>query len=67
MQTRTIFTGNILRQPIMKKRKYKKVKYAEINSNNIMKHGILIGCHHGLINKDINYIKEQFLKFIKNI
>ncbi len=67
VQTRTIFTGNILRQPIMKKRKYKKVKYAEINSNNIMKHGILIGCHHGLINKDINYIKEQFLKFIKNI
>ena len=67
VQTRTIFTGNILRQPIMKKRKYKKVKNAEINSNNIMKHGILIGCHHGLINKDINYIKKQFLKFIKNI
>ena len=51
----------------MKKRKYTKVKNAEINSNNIMKHGILIGCHHGLNNKDINYIKEQFLKFIKKI
>ena len=67
VQTRTIFTGNILRQPIMKKRKYKKVKNAEINSNNIMKNGLLIGCHHGLNNKDINYIKEQFLKFIKKI
>mgnify|MGYP007000234292 len=44
----------------------KKVKNSEINSNNIMKNGILIGCHHGLVNKDINYIKEQFLKFIKN-
>ena len=32
IQTRTIFTGNILRQPIMKRRKYKKVKNAEINS-----------------------------------
>ena len=65
IQTRTIFTGNILRQPIMKKRKYKKVKNAEINSNNIMKNGILIGCHHGLKNNDIEYIKRIFLNFIK--
>ena len=65
IQTRTIFTGNILRQPIMKKRKYKKVKNAEINSNNVMKNGILIGCHHGLKNKDLMYIKKNFLNFIK--
>ena len=65
IQTRTIFTGNILRQPIMEKRKYKKVKNAEINSNNVMKNGILIGCHHGLNSKDIEYIKKEFLNFIK--
>ena len=65
IQTRTIFTGNILRQPIMKKRKYKKVKNAEINSNDVMKNGILIGCHHGLKNKDLMYIKKNFLSFIK--
>ena len=67
IQTRTIFTGNILRQPIMKKRKYKKVKYAEVNSNNVMKNGILIGCHHGLNSKDLEYIKKNFLNFIKKI
>ena len=67
IQTRTIFTGNILRQPIMQKRKYKKVKNAEINSNNVMKNGILIGCHHGLKNKDLEYIKKNFLNFIKKI
>ena len=67
IQTRTIFTGNILRQPIMKTRKYKKVKNAEINSNNVMKNGILIGCHHGLKNKDLKYIKKNFLNFIKKI
>ena len=61
IQTRTIFTGNILRQPIMKKKIFKKVKDAEINSNNIMQNGILIGCHHGLKNSDINYM----IKFIK--
>ncbi len=67
IQTRTIFTGNILRQPVMKKRIYKKVKNSEINSNKVMKNGILIGCHHGLNNKDLNYIKKAFDNFIKNI
>ena len=67
IQTRTIFTGNILRQPIMKKRKYKKVKFAEVNSNSVMKNGILIGCHHGLNNKDLKYIKNNFEIFINNI
>ena len=51
----------------MKTRKYKKVKNAEVNSNNVMKNGILIGCHHGLKNKDLGYIKKNFLNFIKNI
>ena len=67
IQTRTIFTGNILRQPIMKNRNYKKVKNAEINSNYIMKNGILIGCHHGLKNNELEYIKKKFVDFIKKI
>ncbi len=67
IQTRTIFTGNILRQPIMKRKVYKKVKNAEINSNNIMKNGILIGCHHGLKNIDINFIIKNLKEFINKI
>ena len=66
IQTRTIFTGNILRQPIMKKRFHKKVKNAEINSNNIMKNGVLIGCHHGLNQKNLNYIKKNISLFLRN-
>ena len=66
IQTRTIFTGNILRQPIMKKKMFKKVKNAEINSNYIMKNGILIGCHHGLAKKDLVYICKSFDLFLKN-
>ena len=64
IQTRTIFTGNILRQPIMKKKMFKKVKYAEINSNYIMKNGILIGCHHGLKDSDVNYMIKYLKLFI---
>jgi len=67
IQTRTIFTGNILRQPIMKKKLYKKVKNAEVNSNNIMRNGILIGCHHGLKNIDVDFIIKNLKDFINRI
>ena len=65
IQTRTIFTGNILRQPIMRKKKFKKHSNASTNANNIMKNGILIGCHHGLSEKDLKFIKTNIEKFIK--
>ncbi len=65
IQTRTIFTGNILRQPIMKSRIYKKCKNSHINSDNVMKNGLLIGCHHGLSNKDIDFMLSKFDKFFK--
>ena len=65
IQTRTIFTGNILRQPIMRKKKYKKVVNCSINSDNIMKNGILIGCHQGLKNKEIKYVFSSIKKFLE--
>jgi len=53
----------------MKKRFYKKHKNAEINANNIMINGILLGCHHGLINKDLAFMKKKidlyFEKYVK--
>lgn len=66
IQTRTIFTGNILRQPIMKNKKYKKVKNSSINSDNIMKNGILVGCHQGLKSAEVNYILKNIKVFLKN-
>lgn len=64
IQTRTIFTGNILRQPIMKKKKYKKVKNCSLHSNNIMKNGILIGCHQGLSEAEISYMFKNIKLFL---
>ena len=64
IQTRTIFTGNILRQPIMKKKKYKKVKDCSLYSNNIMKNGILIGCHQGLKEAEINHMFKNIKLFL---
>ena len=64
VQTRTIFTGNILRQPIMKNKKFRKVNKCSVNSDNIMRNGILIGCHQGLKQKEINYVFECLKTFL---
>ena len=65
IQTRTIFTGNILKQPVMKNKIYKISENAQKISNDVMENGILIGCHQGLTSSDINYIFKIFNKFAK--
>ena len=66
IQTRTIFTGNILRQPMMKNKYYKKHKKSYIVSDDVMKNGILIGCHHGLKKKDLYRITNIFKKLLSS-
>ena len=64
IQTRTIFTGNILRQPIMKGKYYKKHKNSTKVSDDVMKNGLLIGCHHGLKLKELKYMCSIFKKYL---
>lgn len=64
IQTRTIFTGNILKQPILKNKFYKKTKKSEKISNDVMKNGILLGCHQGMTKKQLIYICNTFKKLI---
>ena len=64
IQTRTIFTGNILRQPLMRNKYYKKHNKSHIISNDVMRNGILIGCHHGLRKKDLNRMTNIFKKLL---
>ena len=66
IQTRTIFTGNILKQPIMKNKIYKFHKNCNYVANDVMKNGILIGCHQGMSLSDVNFICEKFLKLINS-
>ena len=65
IQTRTIFTGNILRQPIMKNLKYKSIKNSSFISDNVMENGILLGCHHGMKINDLKYMCKIFINFLK--
>ena len=64
IQTRTIFTGNILKQPVMKNKKFKYHKNCNTVADDVMKNGILIGCHQGMNLSDINFICKKFHKFI---
>ena len=66
IQTRPIFTGNILRHPAFKNLISSRNKLKDFtNSDYIMKYGLLIGCHQGLNKKHLNFIHEKVLKLIK--
>ena len=65
IQTRPIFSGNILRHPAFQHLVNKKNKINSFpNSDYIMKNGVLIGCHQGLEKKDIKYIHNQITNFL---
>lgn len=65
VQTRTIFTGNILRQPLMKNLKYRSHKNTALIADDVMKNGILLGCHQALNKNDLKRMCDLFLKFAK--
>lgn len=65
IQTRVIFTGNILRQPGFKFLNKSKNSASNFkNADYVMKNGILIACHHGLTSKMIKHIHNSILDFI---
>ena len=66
IQTRPIFSGNTLRHPAFSSLINKTNKLNSfINSDYIMKYGLLIGCHQGLKTSDISYIHSKIIHFIK--
>ena len=67
IQTRVVFTGNILRQPGFKD--INCIGKAEdfLVADEVMKGGVLLGCHHGLNNNQIAHLHEMVQTFIKNL
>jgi CDP-6-deoxy-D-xylo-4-hexulose-3-dehydrase len=63
IQTRTVFTGNILRQPGFKNIVRRDSPRGYANADNVMRGGMLLACHHGLSSEDLGYVHEQFLAF----
>ncbi|MDC3034370.1 DegT/DnrJ/EryC1/StrS family aminotransferase [Candidatus Pelagibacter sp.] len=64
IQTRVVFTGNILRQPGFKYIRAKKNKNGYPEADKVMKNGILLACHHGLTAKMMKHIHKSIDQFI---
>ena len=64
IQTRVVFTGNILRQPMTKniKKRYNPEGYP--NSDLIMKQGVLLPVHHGLTEEMFCRLHETINNFL---
>jgi len=65
IQTRTVFTGNILRQPGFANIKRQESTAGYPNADQVMRGGILLGCHHGLTTEMMTYIHESFKTFAR--
>ena len=64
IQTRPIFTGNVLRQPGFEKINHKNMEKEYHVADNIMNNSFLIGCNHGLNEKHLEKIKTTFKAFL---
>ncbi len=67
IQTRTVFTGNILRQPGFKHYPHKAAADGYPESDKVMRGGMLLACHHGLNDAQISHVMESVSEFMKNI
>ena len=61
IHTRSIFTGNILRQPVAKKFEWESFGNFEV-SDEIMKSGILLGCHNRQTKEKLDFTIEKILE-----
>lgn len=66
IQTRTVFTGNILRQPGFKNCLHKASANGYTESDKVMRGGMLMACHHGLNDTQIEHVMESVTLFMKN-
>jgi len=67
IQTRTVFTGNILRQPGFKNCAHKASAAGYAEADKVMRGGMLMACHHGLRAEQITHIMESVTEFMKLI
>ena len=64
IQTRTVFTGNILRQPAFANIERRESPNGYPNADRVMRGGMLTACHHGLVERQLDYLHEQARLFL---
>tara|TARA_B100001123_G_C15271465_1_gene1010481 strand:+ start:605 stop:1807 length:1203 start_codon:yes stop_codon:yes gene_type:complete len=67
IQTRVVFTGNILRQPMCSDIKIKTSEAGYPNSDKVMMNGVLLPVHHGLTESMFQRFHDTIDEFIQNL
>lgn len=63
IQTRLLFTGNILHQPAFRNVPHRVVG-SLANADKIMRDTFVVGCHHGLTDEMVDYMSNVFAEFL---
>jgi CDP-4-dehydro-6-deoxyglucose reductase, E1 len=63
IQTRPVFTGNILRQPAMKNVASRTRAAGYPVADDVMRGGVLLACHHGLNQAQVAFMHQTFREF----
>jgi len=65
VQTRTVFTGNIMRQPGFANILHSVDPAGYPNADRVMEGGIMLGCHQGMDQQQIEYVCDVFKTLVQ--
>jgi CDP-6-deoxy-D-xylo-4-hexulose-3-dehydrase len=65
VQTRVIFTGNILRQPGFRHMARRENDAGYPDADRVMAAGLLLGCHHGMTHEQLDHVVGTFAAFAR--
>ncbi len=66
IQTRVVFTGNIIRQPMLEGKIFRVIEGGCPNADNVMKNGVLLPVHHGLTKEMLSRFRSVIKEFINS-
>lgn len=64
IQTRPIFTGNVLKQPAFKNIDHRLSEESYPNTDQVMRGGLVFACHQGLTEEQRSYVRQAVNDFI---
>tara|TARA_A100001011_G_C14318875_1_gene849427 strand:+ start:1152 stop:2345 length:1194 start_codon:yes stop_codon:yes gene_type:complete len=67
IQTRVVFTGNIIRQPMMNSAKYRINKDGYPNADAVMERGVLLPLHHGMTDEMFDRLHHEIENFLNQL
>jgi CDP-4-dehydro-6-deoxyglucose reductase, E1 len=65
IDSRTIWTGNVTRQPMMKGVEYRQPADGLPNCDRVMEAGTILSCSHGMTTEELEYTTGQIEKFLE--